>query len=110
LYVQDTEDLDSIVVIVVVVIILTDIVLLFSLLSLLAKYQEAYEITLLSVCLRIRFSPTQQAGRVEPEEMAASRQGFGKPLTLATNTHATIEVLLDTVLSARPVSYQIVCM
>jgi hypothetical protein len=51
--------------------------------------------------------PSRQVGRVEPEEMAAARQGLGKLLTAATNTHPTIEELLDAVISMRSVSYQI---
>jgi hypothetical protein len=43
--------------------------------------------------------------------MAAARQGPGKLFTAETNTHATLEELLDAVVSIRSVSYQILrCM
>jgi hypothetical protein len=44
---------------------------------------------------------------VEPEETAVARKRLGEHVHAATNTLATIEELLDAMISMRPVSYQI---
>jgi hypothetical protein len=42
-----------------------------------------------------------------PEETAVDRQRLSKHVSAATNTHATIEQLLDEVFCMRSLSYQI---
>jgi hypothetical protein len=55
----------------------------------LKKSKEAYEITVL------------KPGILEPEETAVIMQRLGKHIPTATDTHATIEELLDAVFSVR---------
>jgi hypothetical protein len=57
--------------------------LLFSLLSRFEKIEYAYEITLLSVQVCVCVPPI------------VARQRLGRNVTAVTNTHATIEELLD---------------
>jgi hypothetical protein len=58
----------------------------------------------LCVCV---YPQSLKAGIVEAEETAAARQRLGKHLPAATNTHVTIEELLDAEFSMRFMSYQI---
>jgi hypothetical protein len=51
-----------------------------------------------------------KAGIVEPEETVVARQRLGNHFPAATNTHATVEELMDVVFSMRSVSYQILNM
>jgi hypothetical protein len=48
----------------------------------------------LPCCLRVL---PNKAGIVEPEQTAVARQRFGKHVPAATNTHAAIQELLDSV-------------
>jgi hypothetical protein len=45
-----------------------------------------------------------KAGTVESEETAVAKQRLGKHVPAATNTHTTIEEVLDAVFSVRSVS------
>jgi hypothetical protein len=44
---------------------------------------------------------TPESGIVESDDTSAANQWLGKYVPMATNTHATIEELLDTVFSVR---------
>jgi hypothetical protein len=44
--------------------------------------------------------------RLGKDPLIAARQRLGRQVTTVTNTHATIEKLLDASFSMRPVSYQ----
>jgi hypothetical protein len=50
----------------------------------------------------------QKTGIVEPEETAVARQRLAKHLPASTNTHTTVEELLDAVFSVMSVSYKYV--
>jgi hypothetical protein len=55
-------------------------------------------------------SPPEQAGALESEENAVTRQRLGKHFPAATNTHATVEELLDAVFSMWSLSFQVLNM
>jgi hypothetical protein len=65
-----------------------------------------------SSCLCAQPSHPQhlKAGILEPEETAVAVQQLGKHVPMVTNTHATIEGLLDAVFSMLSVLYQILNM
>jgi hypothetical protein len=60
-----------------------------------------------SCCLCLCESSLNKAGIVEPEDTAVALQQLGNIISAATNTHATIEEILDTMFSMRSVLYQI---
>jgi hypothetical protein len=86
--------------------------LFFSLLSLFRKIELAYEIMLLSVfvcvcvclCRCIPLIVARQRPGRNPS--IVSRQWLGRKFTAITNTHATVEELLDASFSMWPVSYR----
>jgi hypothetical protein len=49
-----------------------------------------------------------EAGIVKPEKSAIVRQGLSKHVPAATNTHATLEKLLNTVFFMQSVLYKII--
>jgi hypothetical protein len=67
--------------------------------------EYAYEITLLSVFVSV-YLPIVVTQRLGKNPRIVARQRFGRNVTAVTNTHATIEELLDASFSMWPVSYQ----
>jgi hypothetical protein len=65
------------------------------------KIEWAYEITLLSV-----YPPTVARQQLGKNPLVVARQRLGRNVTAVTNTHATIEELLDASFSMWLLSYQ----
>jgi hypothetical protein len=64
------------------------------------------EKSLPSVCMSVCVSPIVARQRFGKNPLIVDRQRLGRNVTAVTNTHATIEELLDASFSMWPVSYQ----
>jgi hypothetical protein len=60
----------------------------------------------LCVCVCVRFPPIVARQRLGKSPPIVARQRLGRNVTAVTNSHATIEELLDASYSMWPVSYQ----
>jgi hypothetical protein len=58
------------------------------------------------VCVCLRITPTVARQRLDKNPPIVAKQRLGRNVTAVTNTHATIEELLDASFLMWPVSYQ----
>jgi hypothetical protein len=63
-------------------------------------------LSLLRQRLSVKYPPTVARKRLGKNPSIVARQRLGRNVTAVTNTHATIEELLDASFSMWPVSYQ----